>query len=205
VTTIVLLAAAPFEMEPSEQVLKRLDFEVHSVAVGIGALSAAKNAQKIAQLCINAHCVFIGTCGTFASFSTPSLITTRNIHWLPTGERSGLSYRVKDCDPKIKKKKKSLLDLPECDVICSPSISLSKELPSAFQSEKTVENLELYSIAKEIDDVAKTFSVILGVTNEIGKNAHQQWKENFNAAATMTAKYFEKNSSKLRSSLEFSH
>src|SRR5690606_14674849 len=98
---------------------------------GIGAINAAKEAKTLSEVCRGKHAIFVGTCGVFVPFAKIKLVRIQRVLWLPTGERTGLSYPVKNSAPPI--------DLPPCPpwcvdipakkAVCSPSISLIKTLP----------------------------------------------------------------------------
>lgn len=187
-----IVAAARFEVEPLKNAVEHLGYvpEVH--LVGIGAINAAKNARLVAEACRGKNVVFVGTCGTFGEFSKPQLITGTEIHWLPTSDRMGFSYTVKDTAPAItiKNPLPSIAGLPSKKIMCGPSISKVTTLPDGYTPHEWVENLELYSCAQEISAKAASFSVIFCITNAIGPDAHVQWKEHFANAATETAEYF---------------
>jgi len=189
---LTIIAAAKFEVEPLKNVLEQLGFTPEVHVVGVGALNAAKNARPIAEACRGKKVVFVGTCGTFGSFSKPFLVTGKEVHWQPTSDRLGFSYTVKDSAPMITLKKRSDLvqGLPEKSILCCPSISTIGTLPENFTADNCVENLELYSCAAEISAKAADFSVILCVTNSVGPDSHSQWKQHFLGAATETADFF---------------
>lgn len=189
---LTIIAAAKFEVEPLKNALEQLGFAPEVQIVGIGALNAAKNARGVAEACRGRTAVFVGTCGSFSEFSRPVLITGQEVYWLPTSDRLGISYSIKDSAPPIKLRKSLELTngLPSKKIICGPSISKIGTLPDNFLSDSCVENLELYSCAAEIEAKATSFSVILCVTNLVGPDSHQQWKEHFASAATETANFF---------------
>ena len=114
------------------------------------------------------------------------------MHWLPTSDRLGFSYTIKDTAPAIPLKKRGDLvqGIPEKTILCGPSISTIGTLPEQFVADSCVENLELYSCAAEISAKAAEFSVVLCVTNTVGPDSHSQWKEHFLGAATETAEFF---------------
>jgi len=189
---LTIIAAAKFEVEPLKNVLEQFGFTPEVHVLGVGALNAAKNARPIAETCRGKNVIFVGTCGTFGSFSKPFLVTGKDVYWSPTSDRLGFSYTVKDTAPLIQLKKRCDLvqGLPEKSILCCPSISTIGTLPEHFVPENCVENLELYSCANEISSKAAEFSVVLCVTNTVGPDSHSQWKENFLSAATETADYF---------------
>jgi hypothetical protein len=187
-----IVAAARFEVEPLKNAIEHLGFSPEVHLVGIGAINAAKNARTVAEACRGKNVVFVGTCGTFGDFSKPQLITGSEVHWLPTGDRMGFSYTVKDSAPvfTLKRPLPAVSALPQRKIICGPSVSKIAKLPDGYIPAEYVENLELYSCGQEIGAKAGWFSVVLCITNAVGPDSHIQWKENFANAATETAEFF---------------
>lgn len=187
----ILVAAARFELEPLASALQQRGHTPELRLTGIGALNAAKKARTLSEVCRGRDVIFVGTCGTFGVFAKPMLVRATEALWMPTCERVGLSYTVKDTAPPL-----NLPDppsiyrlLPPKRVVCSPAISLVGKLPEGFAPEACVENLELYSCIGDIAATAHSLAVILAVTNAIGPDAHSQWRQNFAAAAGMTAEF----------------
>ncbi len=190
---IVVVAAAAFESEPIVQELRHMvGVDCDALALGIGPIHAAKSVITNRELLRDAEVLFIGTCGQFGPFETVSLIRPSRVVWLPIGERLGVAYTVAGTAPTIDYEPHTppwLACLPEKVVICAPEISLDPTLPETFDPAQTVENLELYSVLGEICEVARSTAVILAATNQIGPNAHHQWKANFHHAASTTADF----------------
>ena len=189
-----IFVAASFEAEPLAKLLQTHSLDFTVTPVGIGAIAAATGIEVNAQNARGRHAVFVGTCGSFAPFTAPELITPSRVLWLPTCERAGLSYSIPDTTPEISCENSGPLTstLREAVVVCAPNISLSALLPASLDGVKTVENVELYCCYRQLKDNALTLSVVLATTNEIGKNAHQQWKANHKHAAQLTADYLGK-------------
>lgn len=188
---LILIAAAKFEVDPLLSSLQQKGYCPETHLTGVGAINAAKEAKTLSEVCRGKHAIFVGTCGVFVAFTKVKLVRVQKIKWIPTGERTGLSYPVKDCAPPILLPPSPpwCADLPAKHAICSPSISLIRTLPEGYDPTQYVENLELYSCAHEIATAAKSFAAILAITNEIGQDAHSEWKQNFAEAAGLTAEY----------------
>ncbi|MEN9834889.1 MAG: hypothetical protein RL011_1082 [Pseudomonadota bacterium] len=188
---LVVIAAAKFELDPLVSALQEKGINPTTKLVGIGALNAAKRARLVADACRGRHVVFVGTCGTFGSFSKMHLIRATEVLWLPTCERMRLSYTVKDTAPPIVLPPPPTYcgSLPERRVICSPGISLVSKLPDSFNPDQCVENLELYSCISEIIGQAASLAVVLAVTNAVGPDSHTQWRQHFAGAAGATAEF----------------
>lgn len=187
----VIIAAAKFELDPLVGALQEKGLTPTTKLIGIGAINAAKRARAVAESCRGRHVVFVGTCGTFGSFSRMHLVRASEVIWLPTCERMHLSYTVKDSAPPITLPPPPayISSLPERKVICSPGISLVSKLPDNLAPELCVENLELYSCIGEIATQAASLSVVLAVTNAVGPDSHSQWRQHFAGAAGATAEF----------------
>ncbi len=193
---MLILAAAKFELDIFSRSLpssKNFQFE----EIGVGAIAAAKNVQKIRQKVKDQNVLLIGTGGIFGEFEKPFLVTSHHIIWSPPCERVGLSYQVQSGLPEICLKKSSELthSLDEAIIVCSPAVTLeSKAIPKQYNPSKLwIENLELYSVAEEIENECKSFDIILSVTNAIGSSAHEQWKKNNPIALHLISDYCNKN------------
>lgn len=196
----LIVSAAPFEIAPLVQRFekKRVDFKV--AECGIGAITAATKADELRIAASGRHVLFVGTSGTFAPFTVPSLCTASRIVWLPTCERLGLGYGIPrgtlhEVRLPPAQTRSLTADLPEMTVVCSPSISLeagfTDDLLKVLDPSLCVENLELFSCIRPLLDSADRVEIILGITNQIGPDAHEQWLKFHKNVAEMTADYIE--------------
>ena len=187
----VLVAAAKFELDPLCGALQEKGHTPEVRLVGIGAINAAKKAKLLGEACRGRHVIFVGTCGAFAPISKSYLIRATDVLWSPTCERLGFSYTVRDSAPPISLPEAPAWarSLPARRVACSPGVSLVSRLPEGMAAEAVVENLELYSCVGEIAASAASLAVVLAITNTIGPDAHAQWRQNFTAAAGLTAEF----------------
>ncbi len=185
-----MISAAAFEYAPLREQLQSRSFysDAQFFEVGIGPINSAQFVASNLTSFKNKNVIYIGTAGTFGNFEGVRIVRAATVQWLPTCERHGLSYAVKP-DPilKLDRPLSALAELDSVKVICSTNVSLSNELPVELIPKNTVENLELYSCARQIAGVSASFTGILGITNAIGKDAHQQWRSNFHEAAQLSA------------------
>ena len=188
---LVIIAAAKFELDPLTNALQEKGMNPTTKLIGIGSLNAAKRARQVAEACRGRNVIFVGTCGIFGAFNRVHLIRAQEVLWLPTCERLGLSYTVKDSAPPIVLPPAPAYcqSLPEKKVICSPGISLVSKLPDHLSGDPCVENLELYSCVGEIASQAASLAVVLAVTNSVGPDSHSQWRQHFAGAAGATAEF----------------
>ncbi len=186
-------------LTPKPLFISAAEFETQAFAkagfpcfyVGMGALNAAKTANTLRKVAVNQDVVFVGTAGVFGEFSEPLLVRAHKAVWSPVCERHGLSYTVKGTAPDIALPPPHPFAevLPPATVMVSPTISLDPFLPQRGDENIVVENLELYSVAQELIEVSRTLTIILGITNAIGTNAHSEWRANFAKAADMTFEF----------------
>jgi len=174
------------------------DLQFDYTPSGIGALNAARSSNEIARLAEGRDVIFVGTAGIFGPFAQPSVYLTERVFWEPTCVRRGEAYTVKDSAPDhiCRKPHPAFSQIPRCTVVCSPAISKVADLPrivpdlnlnTTGKTQAAVENLELYSVASEIERAARSFSVLMCTTNSVGPAAHDEWKANFSKAAQTTA------------------
>ena len=185
----LIVSAVLFESESLQQ-LSGDTFDYYEC--GIGSINAAQKSVELARLAAGRHVIFTGSCGTFATFAEPYLVTTTTTLWLPTAYRTGDAYGVQGQDlPLSWSDRVSTIasDLPQVTTICSPGISRTNILADDFKKDQHVENLELYAVAAPLLKSCRQLDVIFGVTNAIGPDAHQQWKKHFRATAEMAAEY----------------
>ncbi|MBP9706210.1 MAG: hypothetical protein KBD78_01100 [Oligoflexales bacterium] len=188
---LVILSAAKFEAVALLKILEEKSIVYEYLDVGVGALESAKSAVRICDFCQDKDVIFIGSCGIFGLFKSIELVQVATIKWQPAGDREGISYSIENSAPDIEadtKPNSSIeVSLPKCTMICAPGVSLKPCL--AYEQTLHCESLELYSLAAEIMKSCASFTSIFAITNAIGPDAHQQWKQNFNLAYDQLAKY----------------
>lgn len=191
---LIVISAVDFEIRPLLDQLAKSGRNCSSMHTGIGALAAAASAREIASRAQGAHVVFIGTAGTFGEFKKPWLCTARRVCWLPSGERTGISYGIPVGHlPCESLSPDHSLGLEAKTVICSPSISLTRDFAACWSDQldphECVENLEIWSCIRGLKQTVQRIDVILGITNQVGPDAHAQWKKWHLDAAEMTASH----------------
>ena len=188
---LVVIAAASFELDPLVHSLQQRGLTPDHLMTGVGAVKAAQNSLSLAKKCRGKDVIFVGSCGSFTPFEQVQLVRASSVIWSPTGERMGLAYGVAGTNPPVELPPPPawVQSLPERVVACGPSISLVSRPPEGYGADRVVENLELYSCAGAISRQAKSFCAILGITNQVGSEAHSQWKQHFTSAAGKTAEF----------------
>lgn len=189
--SISVIAAADFEYRPLLAHTKKLGIPVDFFSFGIGALDAAANARQLATALAGKDVIYLGTCGTFAGFKEVELVTSHEVRWSCLGERLGKAYKIQHTMPAVAIKNQLTWSEPLASKITlsAASISLDATLNPKDHSGDFVENVELYSIATYLNAGVASLTPILGLTNAIGLEAHEQWKKNYEAAADLAARF----------------
>lgn len=193
-TTPLLISAAPFEVAATIHALASLHFAFDYQRIGIGPFPLEQSHPNLSIIAKDRDVIFIGTCGIFGAFTEPRLVIAEQAHWLPTCERHQLSYQAAQPLPPISWKMAAKNPAPPvetCIAICAPNVSLSDQLPVEYLQKSTsvVETIELYRVATLVQPVAKSFCVLLGITNSVGPHAREQWRENHAKCAQMSAAF----------------
>ena len=179
----IVAAAALFEASATMKILTEAGVPFTFIEVGIGAIKSAHIAARTTELVRGRPILFLGSCGT-SQFSECQLVTAKSVAWAPADVRHGESYLIPGIEPLITLDAIQANTMRICDISCSSSItSRAEKKPDIY------ENLELYSTASAWRSVAGMFWSILGVTNQLGPNAHAQWKKHHGDVAHMTATF----------------
>ena len=188
---LVVASAARFEAENLLQVLARQNRVVTFVEVGVGPIRSAAVSMSLRKIVAGRPVLFVGSCGASLFSGSPTLIAADSVEWRPVDVRAGDSYVVQNTET-LKPLSPLNFDhnLPRVQVSCSGSITLKAEL-----KENVFENLELYSVACSWLGVCQSFSAVLGVTNQLGPDAHLEWRQNFKIIGAQIANFFESNGS----------
>ena len=184
---LILASAAKFEALSTIDALVKLGVSFTYLEIGIGPINGSMMSARFIDLVRDRDVIFIGSCGVSRDFFRPELVAISRVMWAPSDVRRGQGYLVSGVEPEIEMSIKpefarGLLYRP---AVGSASISLVQEAPDQF----TMENLELYSVAKCWQFAAKSITAILGTTNQIGPGAHTDWKKNFPVVCDLTTRH----------------
>lgn len=190
--SVLIIAAARFEAEATILKLQSIGIVVEFLELGIGALAAVRSIATFDRFNKNQKIFYIGTCGLFGHFTGVELVVPVGVFYSDTAERLGLAYSIKGQYPEFllnTPPELSELGLRSVDVVSSGAISLEEHLPENLKktARPLVENLEIYGALPQLISSGLTVYAVLGVTNKIGREAHEEWKAHFRKAAEMTA------------------
>ena len=186
----LILSAAAFELDAS---LKEQNSKFDYFEFGVGIFEASFHMSEARQLARNREVIFIGSAGVFGEFDAPQLHCIDVVHWLPMGQRLELAYGIAGTqDPlQLTPSPAAHNALPPATTICSSLISLEDKFFGKTKppSQTLMENVELYAVCKYLLPECSSLSALLCSTNAIGKNAHNQWKQNHKKAAQLTSRF----------------
>jgi hypothetical protein len=183
-THLIVASAAPFETLPLMEKLATAGIRATQITVGVGAVSSAICAGRLLDVVAGRDVMFCCTGGVLGTFKDVHVYQARSVKFSPPDVRRSQSYLVADSEPELFPHSVPST-LSPCTVAGSSTISLVEEQSSGPQP--VLETLELYSVAKAWHSVAKTFTGLVAVTNQVGPNAHRQWLAQHRLAATLTA------------------
>ncbi len=160
-------------MAAAREELGELDGEV----VGVGPIMAAVRAATLIAQQRPTGVVLVGTAGAYAG--GPSIGTAI------ASTRLGLSYGVAAlglgyvprAPPPVPGDSQMLarLDLPGHAVLTVGAITTDPALAGRLSEAWTVEHLEAFGVAWACHQAGVPFVAVLGITNDVGPEAHVQW------------------------------
>ncbi len=150
-------------------------------SLGIGFLNSALNLEKLIQVQAITEIIFIGTAGSYTdSLEIGEIVTVSSSSALNLGAVLELAYvptKQEHFDLNIFEGFKSAQCFSSLEI--SRQEIIAEKLIAQNQSEKyLVENMELYGIAAVAKRHEIPLRALLGITNYINPNAHEDWKAN---------------------------
>lgn len=148
--------------------------------VGVGPVRAAANAARLIALQRPDRVILLGTCGRYGPGpSLGSVVCGHRCGWAEIGAAAGLAYvplppPLLTADP--------VRGLPTVDVLTTGGVTTDPEVARQLGADWQVEHMETWGVAYAAAEAGVPFSVLLGVTNDVGPDAHGQWKAHRAAA-----------------------
>ncbi|MCY4444370.1 MAG: hypothetical protein OXC44_06190 [Proteobacteria bacterium] len=185
-----VLAAQAFEAKPTLDMLSDVALSYRFYELGIGPLVAGRS---VAQLPPSSKVIYIGSCGEFACHHVLELVTCETLYWSPPSIRTNMAALVEPAPPlSLPCVSRNAVASQLSSVMCftSPAITLCADLvPSQLSTaSRGVENLELYAVGDYLAR-CQDVTIVLGITNVVGKDGRRQWRENYGKAAMITAEF----------------
>lgn len=152
--------------------------------VGVGPVVAAANAARLLERHHPERVVLIGTAGAYAGGPPIGQAIAASRVALSWGIAAmGLGYVPRapepvDCD----KTMLARLDLPRHPVLTVGAITTDRTVARRIADGYTVEHLEAFGVAIACQQAGVPFVTVLGITNDVGPDAHVQWLTHRDAA-----------------------
>lgn len=158
--------------------------ELEGEVVGIGPILAAARAADVLARRQPEGVILLGTGGAYAG-GPP-------IGQAIVASRVGMSYGVAamglgyvprppapvECDPELIER----IGLPVHAVQTVSAITTDPTLAERIRDGWTVEHMEAFGVALACRNAGVPFTAVLGITNEVGPDAHAQWLTHRDAA-----------------------
>jgi nucleoside phosphorylase len=164
--------------------------ELDGEAIGVGPLVAAVRAAAILVRTRPSFVVMIGTAGAYPGGpEIGSVIGASRVGWGDGISTLGLGYVPRPpepvpCDMALRAQ---LPRLPWHPVLTVSAITTDPRLAGRFaEAGWTVEHLEAYATALACREAGIPFVAVLGISNEVGPDAHVQWLAHRDAAQEAT-------------------
>jgi nucleoside phosphorylase len=194
---LLVVAAHASELAALGQALPRHSAAVTTAEVGIGAVESAAGAARVLAAIRPARIVLVGTAGLYlgteasARWAIGEAVVIRRLALASLGVARGSAYLPQPMparaasDPSLRRQLAAAAQLPSGDVACP--LGISRTLPAArslmVATGAQLENLEAFSVARAAAVAGVPFAAVLGIANQVGPRAHQEWRAHGTAAA----------------------
>lgn len=194
IKSLLLISAVGFEAKPTIDMLTKNNIDHEYMEIGIGPINAAKSSALLKAKAKGKNVIYIGSAGTFDDFTSPFLVSVDQVLWMPTAERMGTAKFMEGLHKPINIPATNNFSLPSMTVLTSTSVSLDASIELSLLPEPShlIENMEAYSVAGELIEVAESVDIIFGITNGVGPDGSTDWVKNFKKISFMTSDYLEK-------------
>ncbi len=166
--------------------------------IGVGLVEAAAGAARAIARHRPAVVLFVGTAGVYRSarrrYAIGSAVVADRLRLASLAVARGDAYLPQPLPAEARttpalRDELAGADLALADVACPLGITGSRGAATrlAATSGAALENLEAFAAARACATAALPFAAVLGVTNEVGPDAHAQWKANAAAACDAAA------------------
>ena len=158
--------------------------DLEGEVVGIGAVVAAARAAAVLERRKPERVVLIGTCGAYPGGPAIGTAVASQMVGLSMGVAAmGLGY-VPRPSPPVPGDEELLtrLNLPRHNVLTAGAVTTDLTLARRLSDGWTVEHLEAFGVAVACQQLGIPFVAVLGVSNQVGPEAHAQWLTHRDAA-----------------------
>jgi purine-nucleoside phosphorylase len=158
--------------------------ELEGEVVGVGPVVAAARAAAILAKSRPEFVVMLGTGGAYTG-GPPigSAIASAKVGLSYGVAAMGLGYVPRAPSPVLSDEGLlRRLDLPQHNVLTTGAITTDLTLAERIADGFTVEHLEAFGVAIACQQAGIPFVAVLGISNEVGPDAHTQWLTHRDAA-----------------------
>ena len=189
---ILVVAAFPPELKALASLLRaRAQRGAPAVAravVGVGLVEAAAGAARAVALLEPRAVVLVGTAGVYPTARRPrpaigTAVLVRRAHLASLAVASGAAYLPEPMPPRGGHRRRAApgpagrRPHPAVDVACPLGITRTRAAATALARPTwPPENLETFAVARACAEAAIPFAAVLGITNQVGPQAHQRWQ-----------------------------
>lgn len=144
------------------------------LALGVGPVRAAAGMARALAERSPAGVVLVGSAGAYPRGpAVGSVVAGRRLGWADGASAAGLAYAPL-MPPVVEGA--VVPGVPPADVLTLPSITTDPGLVRALALGWQVEHLEAYAVAWACREAGIPCAVLLGISNEVGPDAHAQWR-----------------------------
>jgi nucleoside phosphorylase len=145
------------------------------VALGVGMLAAGIATAELLARGAGAL-VLVGTAGAYPGGpAIGTVVTARRVGLGSAGATAGLGYVPLAPEPI---ELTAAAGLPAYDVLCLTAITTDPALAARLGGDWQIEHMEAFGVALACARAGVPLTVVLGVTNAVGPDAHAQWRAN---------------------------
>jgi len=145
--------------------------------LGIGTITAGVAMARLLAERQPDGVVMLGTGGGYTGAPAIGEACKANrIGWADGVAMMGLGYTPRPpvplpCDERLL----AQIDLPVCDILSVGAVSTDPVMAGRLSDGWQVEHLEAYGAALACAQAGVAFAAVLGITNQVGPDAHTQW------------------------------
>jgi nucleoside phosphorylase len=162
--------------------------EVTAGPIGIGPVEAALGASSLLRAVRPERAVFVGTCGAFVGtgLAIGDVVEAQRSLLASAAAAAGFAY----VPAPMQREARSTWDLGARKVACATTAAITSTAEHAAQLARStgceVEHLEAHAFLRACEEAGVPAACLLGVSNLVGPDAHEQWKANAAAATEAT-------------------
>lgn len=151
--------------------------QLPGTALGVGVVAAAAGAGRFLAEARPDAVVMIGTAGAYPGGPRIGAVVAASAFALVSGTAAlGLGYVPRAPGPiPADAGLLARLGLPTARVVTAHAITTDVALARRHAEHGEVEHMEAYAVAWACAEAGVVFTAVLGITNDVGPDAHGQW------------------------------